>query len=126
MPSWANILQEIAATRLPNGTSDLDGIRRAKLRAVANHTQRPLLVYAVDFYNQPKIAACIGEVNLDFRDKNGFEECTHNIPGPNLDVLLHSPGGLAEAAESIVQRIPMFPQLQPPPPPNPNPASPKP
>src|SRR5207302_1902999 len=65
----------------------------------------PLLVYAVDFYNQQKIAACLGEVNLDFRDKTGFEECTHNIPGPNIDVLLHSPGGLAEAAESIVKLL---------------------
>jgi hypothetical protein len=84
---------------------DLDGVRRAKLGAVADHTQRPLLVYAADFYNQLKVAACIGEVSLDFRDKHGFEECTHNIPGPNLDVLLHSPGGLAEAAESIVKLL---------------------
>ena len=58
MPSWARVLQEINNTHLPSGAPDLDGVRRAKLRAVADHTHRPLLVYAVDFYNQPKIAAC--------------------------------------------------------------------
>ena len=90
---------------MPNGLFDLDGVRRAKIRAVAAHTGRPLLIYAVDFFNQHKIIACAGEINLDFRDKNGFEECTHNITGTSLDVLLHSPGGLAEAAESIVQLL---------------------
>jgi hypothetical protein len=105
MPSWSNVLNEIHNTRLPNGAPDLDGVRRAKLRALAAHTGRPLLIYTADFFNQAKIAACGGEVNLDFRDKNGFEECTFNIPGPNLDVLLHSPGGLAEAAESIVKQL---------------------
>jgi hypothetical protein len=105
MPSWSNILQEVQGSRLPNGALDLDGVRRAKYRALAAHTGRPLLIYASDFFNQGKIVGSGGEVNLDFRDKNGFEECTHNIPGPNLDVLLHSPGGLAEAAESIVKLL---------------------
>lgn len=105
MPSWAKILAELDRTRLPNGTLDLDGVRRGKIRAVAARTGRPLLVYAVDFYNQQKMLSCAGEVNLDFRDKNGFEECTHNLAGPNLDVVLHSPGGLAEAAESIVKLL---------------------
>jgi len=100
-----NILQELERTRLPNGMLDLDAVRRGKIRAVAANTGRPLLVYAVDFFNQQKMLACGGEVNLDFRDKLGFEECIHNVQGPNLDVVLHSPGGLAEAAESIVKLL---------------------
>jgi len=42
---------------------------------------------------------------LDFSDKIGFKTVTDRIPAPNLDILIHSPGGYAEAAESIVQQL---------------------
>lgn len=78
-------------------------MRRAKLVALRAHTGRPALVYAADFLNNQKAALCGGEVNLDFQDKTAFAECTRNLQGPIVDVVVHSPGGLAEAAESIVK-----------------------
>ena len=33
---------------------------------------------------------------------HGFMEALHGLTGPNLDLILHSPGGSAEAAEAIV------------------------
>ena len=42
---------------------------------------------------------------LDFSDKIGFKTVTELIDPPNLDVMVHSPGGLAEATESIVQQL---------------------
>jgi hypothetical protein len=42
---------------------------------------------------------------LDFTDKIGFKTVTDNISPPALDILVHSPGGIADAAESIVQQI---------------------
>lgn len=42
---------------------------------------------------------------IDFSDKIGFKTITDNIEAPNLDVLVHSPGGVAEAAESIVYQL---------------------
>src|SRR2546427_1490565 len=41
----------------------------------------------------------------DPSDKIGFKAVTDNIPGPNLDVLIHSPGGYAEAVESLVRQL---------------------
>ncbi len=105
MGSWNNIRLELENARLPNGNPDFDRVRRAKIRDVANHTGRPLVIYAADFLNEAKVAACGGEVNLDFRDKNGFLECIQALDGTSLDVLVHSPGGLAEAAESIVKLL---------------------
>jgi len=35
-------------------------------------------------------------------DIHGFMEAVHGLTGPNLDLILHSPGGSAEAAEAIV------------------------
>lgn len=105
MGTWNSVRLELENARLPNGNPDFDGVRRAKIRDLADHTGRPLVVYAADFLNESKMVACGGEVSLDFRDKNGFLECTQRLEGPALDVLVHSPGGLAEAAESIVKLL---------------------
>ncbi len=35
-------------------------------------------------------------------DKTAFSDLIENVPGQSLDVLLHTPGGVAEAAERIV------------------------
>ena len=41
-------------------------------------------------------------MSLSLNDKDAFDEITRNLPGDvGLDVLLHSPGGSAEATESI-------------------------
>ncbi len=42
---------------------------------------------------------------LDFSDKIGFKTVTEKIDPPSVDILIHSPGGLAEAAESLVQQL---------------------
>ena len=69
-------------------------------RAVSAHTQRPMIVYASDFLNVSK--AAVTEVGVDWSDKEGFVEVLNDLPGDRVDVLLHSPGGMAEAAESVV------------------------
>lgn len=41
---------------------------------------------------------------ISLADKDGFDEVSRNIPrGSEVDILLHSPGGSAEATESIVE-----------------------
>src|SRR5207244_3655946 len=40
-----------------------------------------------------------------FNDKEGFREVAHTLSADNVDVLVHSPGGMAEAAESIVKLL---------------------
>ena len=42
---------------------------------------------------------------LDISDKIGFKTVTDDIDGSNLDIWVHSPGGYAEATESIVQQL---------------------
>ncbi len=39
------------------------------------------------------------------QDMQGFMEACRDLPGPNLDIVLHSPGGIAEAAASIVHYL---------------------
>ena len=73
-------------------------IFEGKIKKVVQSTGRPLIIYASDFLNKP-----IPQTAIDFNDKEGFREVTQGLSADSLDVLLHSPGGMAEAAESVVK-----------------------
>jgi hypothetical protein len=44
-------------------------------------------------------------LQLDLSDLTGFRDVTESIQNTELDVLIHSPGGFAEAAESVVDLL---------------------
>lgn len=107
MTDWGAIRQEIADTVNPLSApgGDFDTVRRRKLRALEAATGRPVILYATDFTNQLKstIASQIGSsVSIDLSDKDGFHQVTKDLMGSALDVVLYSPGGSAEATDSIV------------------------
>ncbi len=105
MASWDVVRQELQRRRTPQGAVDCDGFRREKYRNLEAITGRPLVVYASDFLNRGKVLACAGEVEIDLRDRDGIIEVTNPLPDDTVDVLLYSPGGLPDAADSIVQII---------------------
>ena len=69
------------------------------LRQIEANTGRPVIVYAANI-TQPNI-----QNSLDHTDLTPFSDLTRTIPGQSVDVLLHSPGGLAEAAERVVHLL---------------------
>ncbi|HEU0291358.1 MAG TPA: hypothetical protein VFR47_01390 [Anaerolineales bacterium] len=99
MKSWVEITQEIKT----KGGNDV--VRRENIRKVEEITGRPLIIYATDFMNVEKVQAAGGEVSIDLRDKIAFNEVISGLEGENLDVLIHSPGGSAEAAEAIIELL---------------------
>ncbi len=102
MSSWKSIQEEIARLNRPDA---LDVVRREKMKAVQEITGRSLIVYATDFITpNPLKAQFTGNlISISLADKDGFDEVTRNLSrGSQIDVLLHSPGGSAEATESIV------------------------
>jgi hypothetical protein len=105
MPDWSGILQELLQSAHANGgQTDFDGVRRKYLAAVAAHTGRSTILYAAKF-TQPA-AAEIGQfVAIDDHDLQGIMTVIHNMQGPNLDLILHSPGGSPHAAESLVNYL---------------------
>lgn len=66
------------------------------LKTIEAKSGRPVVVYAANFRaaNTPN--------NIDHTDITPFSELTGTVPGKRVDVVIHSPGGLAEAAERIV------------------------
>jgi len=101
MSSWNSILAEIASLNRPDSS---DIVRRKKMKAVQEITGQPLIIYASDFITPSPLKAQLSYLMMiSLADKDGFDEVTRNLPrGTAIDILLHSPGGSAEATESIV------------------------
>jgi len=106
MALWNDVRVELEKhKKTEKDTTDHDSFRREKYANVEKITGRPLIVYATDFMSKDKVAACRGDVEIDWTDRDGFIEVTQNLPPETLDVMLYSPGGLPDAADSIVQII---------------------
>jgi len=104
MISWQDIQKEIEAGKGPDKPfGDFDSVRRTKYKLVSQITNRPLLVYATAFHHPIKLRTATPFLNIDLSDKDGFYEITRNINSKAVDVFIHSPGGSAEATESIVK-----------------------
>jgi hypothetical protein len=100
MPTWSGILSELQDSCADGNPPEFDGIRRKYLVAAHEHTGHDVILYAAK-WTQPgpqdeRLVSIIDE------DLQGIMEVVHGLTGPNLDLILHSPGGSLTAAESLV------------------------
>lgn len=110
--SWGAILKEFEkATEEANikakeegkpAVIDVDAITQRHIDALFQITHRPILIYAVDFFNAAKVALAGYDASILLSDKDGIVETTTKLPSGPLDIILHSLGGSLEATESIV------------------------
>ena len=114
MPTWGAINYELQKTLDtlrkqgvqpdPLAPSPYDLIRRKYLRELAAHTGRPAIVYASGWMEGRPVTDP-SQVTVDTRDMMGFMEAVHGIDKGPLDLMLHSPGGSADAAEAIMSYL---------------------
>jgi hypothetical protein len=102
MISWVEADKALRQRRTPEGGIDFDGYRREQYLRLNGYTNRPLIVYATDFLNRPKVQACGNDVEIDLSDREGVLEVTRSLDAETVDFLITSPGGGLEAADSIV------------------------
>lgn len=97
MPARSEIQAEITAAQ--------DKVRRKYLKQLANHTSTDSILYASAFTSKrvPNLPGYVLSVTIE--DIQGFMAAVHGLSGPNLDLILHSPGGSLEAAEQIVNYL---------------------
>lgn len=100
MPTWSGILGELKASG-QGGRPDFDGVRRKYLVATHKHTRRDLILYAAAC-TQPEPGRPPELVGITDEDLQGLMEVVHGLGGKELDLILHSPGGSAEAAEAFM------------------------
>src|SRR6266545_6051460 len=76
-------------------------LRRETFLRIEGITRRPLICYVARTANvSPGLA-----VSIDDSDLIGFNDLVHSAPGKQVDVLIESNGGSAEAAERIVRLL---------------------
>lgn len=90
MPTWGEILRELQATRGPSGQPDFDAMRRSYLRALSAYTRRSTILYATDFLSG---SADPNAVSINLGDMQALMEVVKDLPGPTLDLVLHTPDG---------------------------------
>ena len=104
MPAWSEFLDEL------NG---VDAKRRGPFLAeraleftarIANRYNRNVLYYTSGFLQKPQVSGVYTSINME--DINGFMAGIH---GQDFDkgllLILHTPGGMAEAAHTIVDYL---------------------
>ncbi len=103
--TWSRVLEEFQAeSQVPGPVAPWARILNRKIQGVVETTRRPLLVYASACTTSGKNYSP-AHLQIDESDKVGFHDTVERVEGPNLDIMIHSPGGFAEAAETIVEEI---------------------
>jgi len=112
MPTWGEQLKELARLQAPyrNGEvpkpgtpSPHDVLRRKYLARLSSLTGRAVIVYATAWTESKEVPS--DGLSVGLGDVHGFMEVVSNIDERNLDLILHSPGGSAEAAEAVMSYL---------------------
>lgn len=101
MPTWGEVLNEVkTSAEQRKGQPDFDGIRRKYLKRLHDVTGRDTILYSTDWLSGGGVGT-----SISLEDMIGMMEVCKGLRGPGLDLILHSPGGSAEAAASIVRYL---------------------
>lgn len=103
MPTWGGILKELQQAMVQGAPPPFDLVRRKYLTALHAKTGRPVILYASKFTQEPGLPP--DAVSIVDEDLQGLMEVINGVAGPSLDLILHSPGGSAVAAEGFVMYL---------------------
>jgi hypothetical protein len=101
--SFGQVLTEVNAALQTQGPAGIDNVRRQKINALSTIAGRPLVLYATACLTGKPIPELL--LMIEPNDKLGILEVTTKIPSDNLDVLIHSPGGMPDATAAIVELL---------------------
>lgn len=101
MPTRGEIQERILSEK----SKGQDLVRREYLRALRDHTGRDTILYASAFTSKklPEIPGYV--ISITKEDLEGWMAALHGLKGKALDLILHSPGGSADAADQVVQYL---------------------
>ncbi len=98
---WNDFIGEVQGSGSQLSGKDLFNLRKTVYDEIEKHRKRPLLIYATKFVEPvpPQTPNLI-----DLTDVDGFTDLVNSIKeSDGVDVLIHSPGGLPDATERIVE-----------------------
>jgi ClpP class serine protease len=104
VPTWGQILKEVsesARARAPQGP-DLDGIRLKYIQQLHKASGRAVISYASGWLNKHDGRT---SYSVEGQDVHGLMEVCYGVQERELDLILHSPGGSAQAAEQMIEYL---------------------
>ena len=108
MPTWGDLIREINDST-PDaqavGASPQDFVRRKYLALAAAHTGRAVILYATKWTIPGGSGLSPDLISITNQDVHGFMEAVYGTENDKLDLILHSPGGSATAAEAVVNYL---------------------
>ena len=104
MPAWSELQDKLNSIEPQHRGSFLAGESLNYTSQIAERYQRNVLYYASSFLQKPQIPGLFTSVNME--DINGFMAGVHGHDfNKGLLLILHTPGGMAEAAQTIVDYL---------------------
>jgi len=102
VPGWGEILQELQASVSPTAPGgDLDGIRDRYIARLHELSGRAVIVYSSGWL----AGRSSTDVQVVGDDVLSMMECCRDVDEDELDLIVSSPGGQAQAAEQIVEYL---------------------
>lgn len=101
MPTWGGILQELNSHK--SNPHKFDHVRRKYLVDLSAYTNRAVILYATKFIQPGAVPPEFLSINDE--DLQGLMEVFHGVNCPDLDLIIHSPGGSIDAAEGLVMYL---------------------
>lgn len=104
MPSWSDLQDDLNRIE-PNQRGNYIAEKlQESVGLIARHYNRNVLYYASSFLQKPHIPGLHTSINME--DINGFMAGVHGHDfSKSLLLILHTPGGMAEAAQTIVDYL---------------------
>jgi len=103
LPAWSEILRELRETQKIEKKAPFDLVRRKYLKQLQEYTKRNTILYASNWTQSKDIPSNL--ISISDEDVQGFMEVISNLSGEKLDLIIHSPGGTAEATEALVKYL---------------------
>jgi len=104
MPSWSDLQDDLSSIE-PEGRGNHIAERSLQsIGLIAQRSGRNVLYYASSFLQKPQVPGFFTSINME--DINGFMAGIHGHDfDKDLLLVLHTPGGMAEAAQTIVDYL---------------------
>lgn len=104
MPSWSDLQDELNSIKPDKRGDHIAQKLRESVELIAQRYDRNVLSYASSFLQKPQIPGLYTSINME--DINGFMAGVHGLDfNKGLLLILHTPGGMAEAAQTIVDYL---------------------
>ena len=104
MPSWSDLQDELNRIDPGQRGDYLAEKSQESVALIARRYDRNVLFYASSFLQKPHIPGLFTSINME--DINGFMAGVHGHDfSKGLLLILHTPGGLAEAAQTVVDYL---------------------